>query len=507
MDRQVSCQFKNPARLYQIALCATGAVVVLFAACRLGSEAPSSSPPGSALQYGVSYFRDSSSLGSQPADGNALRIEDSLSIDVTLIAVNPWRENVLEPVASQARMITALPAGTPVAAVPRLMRCARVGVVRNETQFREQMAAGQSLVPVPVEKLHGVLPHGIIASFRIAARPASDSGAIRALEIQVHRGLRPEPERQDPPATGVVLGISLVTTGSLKTEALPDEDDVAASGKEREPSTPAGAAMLTTETIVLTPQALQDQDRLAVVLPSPFDVEGIAAFAALIEVRPPAREGTAEAVTHAVLLKQCQDDVLAAAGESGREAGRQLDAGRRGIEDAVRLLQSPTRKQRALLHLARETGAPLIEDMTLSATDVVVDHLAHAITNECASGLPTQTDVLGWRLEKAAFQLLVKLLSADQTSPGLEAIAIRHTGEVGRHPSVLQEMVSEATSVEDLRQRLLLENFIYLEDISPAARTRAFEWLAVRSRAPEGYDPLASLKERRSVLNRVLQEP
>jgi len=53
---------------------------------------------------------------------------------------------------------------------------------------------------------------------------------------------------------------------------------------------------------------------------------------------------------------------------------------------------------------------------------------------------------------------------------------------------------------------LLLENFIYLEDISPAARTRAFEWLAARDQAPQGYDPLASLKERRNVLNRILQE-
>lgn len=58
----------------------------------------------------------------------------------------------------------------------------------------------------------------------------------------------------------------------------------------------------------------------------------------------------------------------------------------------------------------------------------------------------------------------------------------------------------------DLRQRLLLENSIYLEDISPAARARAFDWLAVQGQAPQGYDPLASLAERRRVLNQILQE-
>jgi hypothetical protein len=66
-------------------------------------------------------------------------------------------------------------------------------------------------------------------------------------------------------------------------------------------------------------------------------------------------------------------------------------------------------------------------------------------------------------------------------------------------------MVSDANSVADLNQRLLQENAIYLEDISPAARTRAFEWLTTKGQAPKGYDPLATLKERRAVLNRFQQ--
>ena len=147
-----------------------------------------------------------------------------------------------------------------------------------------------------------------------------------------------------------------------------------------------------------------------------------------------------------------------------------------------------------------------MEDIALSATDIVVDQLAQAITNEYVSGSSFETDKLGWRLEKVTYQLLVKLMSADQPSPELEAILIRHTGEVGRHPSVLEEMISDAISIKDLEQRLLLENSIYLEDISPAARVRAFEWLVAKGQAPEGYDPLASLKERRSVLNRIRQE-
>ena len=148
----------------------------------------------------------------------------------------------------------------------------------------------------------------------------------------------------------------------------------------------------------------------------------------------------------------------------------------------------------------------MIEDVTLSAGGAVIDRLAYAITNECGSGPGLDPNTLGWRLEKTAYLLLVELISSDQMWPELEAIVIRYTGEVGRHPPVLKEMVSEAAGIADLEERLLQENFIYLEDISPSARTRAFEWLAAKGRAPEGYDPLASLSERRSVLNRILQE-
>ncbi len=171
-----------------------------------------------------------------------------------------------------------------------------------------------------------------------------------------------------------------------------------------------------------------------------------------------------------------------------------------------RLVQSPAQRRQALLYLAREAGAPRIEGVALSATEVVMDRLAYAVTKECGSGPACEPDTLGWRLQKTAYLLAVELLSTDQTWPELEAVVIRYTGEVGRHPPVLKEMVSGAIDIVDLEQRLLQENFIYLEDVSPAARTRAFEWLATKGRAPEGYDPLASLKERRSVLNRVLQE-
>lgn len=82
------------------------------------------------------------------------------------------------------------------------------------------------------------------------------------------------------------------------------------------------------------------------------------AFAVLIEVEPPPNKGTDEAVKYAALLKECQDQLQAATAESGEPVGPQFDAGRQGIEDAIRLVQSPAHGRQALLYLAQEAGAP-----------------------------------------------------------------------------------------------------------------------------------------------------
>lgn len=487
--------------MYRITLYLACGAALLFAACQTGTRTPSSRLAVSALQYDVSYSADSPPTGGKLADGNSPDMGDSVAITVTFVPMSAWPENTLEPVESQTRMITVLPASSAVTAVAGLLRKARAGVIQSEAQIPKHGTVGHPAALVPEETLHGVLPKGVGASFRILARSDADASAIPKLEIQVRRGLT----TGEPPRTGISLEVSLAATGQRQTAAGPEADGAANAGKKLSASVASG--MPVTETILLKPLDLQEQDRLAVLLPSPFDVAGIAAFMALIEVKPPPQKGTSEAATYAALLKECQDDLRAEAEDGGGQGGPRFDAGRPGIEDAIRLVQSLTHRRQALLYLAREAGAPLVEDITLSSTDVVIDRLAYAVTNECESGPAIEPNTLGWRLQKTAYLLLADLTSADQAWPELEAIAIRYGGEVGRHPAVLKEMVSQAANGADLEQRLLLENSIYLEDISPAARSRAFEWLTARGRAPQGYDPLASLKERRSVLNRVQKEP
>jgi hypothetical protein len=51
---------------------------------------------------------------------------------------------------------------------------------------------------------------------------------------------------------------------------------------------------------------------------------------------------------------------------------------------------------------------------------------------------------------------------------------------------------------------VIAENLSYLEDASPSARVRAYDWLRTRGRAPAGYDPLGTIKERRNALDAAL---
>ena len=217
---------------------------------------------------------------------------------------------------------------------------------------------------------------------------------------------------------------------------------------------------------------------------------------------PPAEDRTALAI-HTFSFNECMMH-LSRTDIPDRMVGTvESDTEWPGFENALRALQSPLNQRRALLYLAERTNVSLVEDIALSGTDMIVGRLSQAITNNYFSGLITSSTSLGWSLERTTYDLLSTLLSTDQKMPELEAILIRHTGQVGRHVSTLEELTTNADDIDEFQSLLVRENFIFLEDISPAARSRAFEWLKAKNQAPDGYDPLAPLKERRAVLKSI----
>ena len=153
---------------------------------------------------------------------------------------------------------------------------------------------------------------------------------------------------------------------------------------------------------------------------------------------------------------------------------------------------------KVLLNLADTTGADMARDLLLIAPYRV----AYRVRNQvlyAADDLRART-AAAWALDRGAYRVLIDLGQEGHLTPSLEAVLILHTGQVGRDTTLLGDLLTQSTDLNALRRRLIRENAIFLEDMSPAARSRALEWLATQGKAPAGFDPLAPAKQRRAAL-------
>src|SRR5262249_5235435 len=155
-------------------------------------------------------------------------------------------------------------------------------------------------------------------------------------------------------------------------------------------------------------------------------------------------------------------------------------------------------------YLAGRTGALVCEDVVLIATDQTLDELTKEIFTQLDKDkTPRSAESLAWAMDVSALRYLGRLQSANKLSDDLLAVLLRHTGAVGANSGSIDDIISSVTNPKDLSTRLTAENFVYLEDNSPAARVRAYDWLSARGGAPEGYDPLASPRQRRDALQKA----
>jgi len=93
-------------------------------------------------------------------------------------------------------------------------------------------------------------------------------------------------------------------------------------------------------------------------------------------------------------------------------------------------------------------------------------------------------------------------VQGDSPSRAASAYLVRQGGQLSRAPEQFLECLQGSRSSEELRARLVSDNRAYLEHASPAARLRAFEWLAGRGLGPPGYDPLERSSQRQRALQR-----
>ena len=231
---------------------------------------------------------------------------------------------------------------------------------------------------------------------------------------------------------------------------------------------------------------------LFALLPSPFD-GGRSTFVVEIAIND-ADESTIEA-----LIGQLEQQVNAPL----ESPFATVDTVRRiELTTALASLEGD-RRRAALSYLALESGSALAADLALVADDALLEMLVERTLDDLRGVILTADEAqnrVGWYLESEGLRLLVERARRDELAPALESVLLRHTGELGRFPSTLEDAVDANSSIEGLEARFLEENRILLEDPDPSARRRAYRWLLVRDRAPLDYDPLGDSKERRAAI-------
>ncbi len=154
--------------------------------------------------------------------------------------------------------------------------------------------------------------------------------------------------------------------------------------------------------------------------------------------------------------------------------------------------------------LAARSQSPICEDLSLVGDDEALAEVAGRVRTNSAAFLAAKTpEELGWLLERTALESLAELMDKGKLPPELSAVLARNLGEAGRQSASIQEVLRLSRNRTEFDARLLAENLIFLEDASPASRVRAYDWLQSRGRAPAGFDPLGSARQRRDALEKA----
>ena len=142
------------------------------------------------------------------------------------------------------------------------------------------------------------------------------------------------------------------------------------------------------------------------------------------------------------------------------------------------------------------------EDLALVGDTVLLETWAEELL---AAREGTVPEAFPWLMERSAYALLARGLDRDELVPGLRGLLARHAGEAGRFPGTLSGLLDRAAGRGPFERLVIEENLAFLELEDPASRVRAFDWLANRGLAPDGFDPLAGREERTEKLDRFFE--
>jgi hypothetical protein len=436
---------------------------------------------------------------SGPTQGkiDADAINGAIHVSVQLVAIKQASLEKLSPPAADARLIVATRDRQPVLPAGELtgrLRCATGDAAKA---FASQLESAPPHEVVKWEQKTLAIPKGVVAKLTIAD---SSSFANPDDRRQIQLLFRNAPDRSGALACEAAVGI-VDLVNAQKSEDT--KESSAANPLTQPPSWQR-------ELLVTRPIPVVDGITGAIVIPFEFKDANAHFFAAIIDATPAPQPADSDWTT---ALEQCKADVKkesdAAAARANAILASQLNSNWPGFEASLSAARDPKTRRQSMVYLASQSGARLSRDVYLVADDPTLEKLLAAIANRIGAVKPAdQSDSnLAWILDFTTLQTLSKMLNDNQLAPELSSVLTSFGGEAGRHASSLDEITKNLTGPGELQTRLIAENMIYLEDSSPAARVRAFDWLTSRKTAPAGYDPLGPARARKDALENALQKP
>jgi hypothetical protein len=411
---------------------------------------------------------------------SSISFTDALDIRVRWFALERFDCHNLPLLASKATLVTANLSNQAVLPSTSLTSDARVGWFKNTTAEQAILNANPSRL-FEIGQSRGALPNGDTISFR-----AFDMGSARDQTL-----LSAEPRFVELSLSRLPSN-SLGATASLQI-ALGIEDSAAHQTSQSDASSwPTGVYKY--EMALLDDPIKGFPQNLLLIVPFRFagpPNQAVAVFVTILGAGNDA--GFKDAVA------RCKSDLQISPSAVVNPLWTL------GLLRALNELDDSNRRRAALVYLAEQGDAQFCQDTAMLADDALLRQIATAVRRDAPAAINQgNLGQYAWILDRSAISAIQPLLSKEALPPELFAVLTEHFGEPGRHAAAVDEIMRGTSSADELRQKLVSENYIYLEDSSPAARVRAFEWLGAQKLAPAGFDPLGSPKQRRQALDQAL---
>jgi hypothetical protein len=396
-------------------------------------------------------------------------ITDAMQIDLDWSVLQQFPGEELLPLDAQSRLTSAPLASGPVLTVGQSTRLIRFGGGGFASAFAGRMQSGVLGLTVHAKHQSGLIAPGTTIRFDCVLPSLPDKG-IRSITLWV----------------GHVL-----TTATSSPTIQPTEGTMAISVQ--------GLVTTAPETAFLDKIPLEKGEQFAILMPCTFDGTPWRALVAQITIRR-----ITDDAKGAKLVESLRDELSAAsaaarAGVTAPSPGNQPE-----LQSALGALTRNEELRPPLLFLATNTGAKIASDFILVADESNLGLMRdHVVTRLASQPNPSRPGDLGWILDRSALLIMIGQATKNTLPPEMASVLVLHAGEVGRHPDSLEDIVKSISNSADLKLRLIGENFIALEDSSPSARVRAYDWLKMQGKAPAEFDPMGDRKSRRDAIDKA----